>query len=56
MRTSITKSIECYPILINCLVIFWQRECFVHFSENIKCGNLKKYRVIYHNEGKRVTI
>ena len=32
------------------------REDLVNFSENIKCGNLKKNRAIYHNEEKRVTI
>ena len=33
-----------------------EREYFIHFPENIKCGNLKKNRVIYHNELKGVTI
>ena len=56
MRTYILKIAECYPFLINCSGIFWESEYFVHFSEGIKCGNLKKNRVIYHNEDKRVTI
>ena len=56
MRASIPKFSECYPFLINCLGVFWERGYFVHFSENIKCGDLEKNGVIFHNEGKRVTI
>ena len=37
-------------------VFFWEGWYFEFFTENIKCGNLKKNRVIYHNEEKRVTI
>ena len=44
------------PILINCSGVFWEREYLVQFSENIRCGNLKKNRVIDHNEEKRVSI
>ena len=36
--------------------MFRERGNFVHFSENIKYGNLKKNMVIYHKEGKKVTI
>ena len=35
--------------------VFWERDNFVHFSENIKYGDLKKNMVIYHEEGKRLT-
>ena len=33
-----------------------ERDNFVHFSENIKYGSLKKNMEIYHKKGKRVTI
>ena len=56
MRTSIPKIAECYVFLINCWGVFWEREYFVHLSEDIKCGHLKQNRGIYHNEEKRVTI
>ena len=32
------------------------RDNFVHFYGKIKYGNLKKNMVIYHKEGKRVTL
>ena len=56
MRTYIPKIAEYYPFLINYLGIFYERENFVQLSENRKCGNLKKNRLIYHNEEKGVTI
>ena len=37
-----SKLVECYQFLINCLVFLGERGYFVHFSENIKCGHLKK--------------
>ena len=36
--------------------MFRERDNFVRFSENIKYVHLKKNMVIYHKEGKRVTI
>ena len=56
MKTSIPKIAECYRFLIIFQVIFKERDNFVHFSENIKYSNLNKNMVIYHKEGKRVTI
>ena len=31
-----------------------ERDNFVHFTENIKYGNLKKNMAIYHKEGEKV--
>ena len=42
--------------MFTCSDFLWEREYFVHFSENIKCGNLNKNRLIYHIKEKRVTI
>ena len=36
--------------------MFRERDNFEQLSENVKYGHLKKYMVIYHKEGKRVTI
>ena len=49
MRTSIPK-------IADFLDIFGGKKNIGNTSENIKCGNLKKKRVIYHNEEKRVPI
>ena len=56
MITSIPKIAECYPFLINCSGVFGGKKNIGNASKNIKCGNLMKNRVIYHNEEKRVTI
>ena len=56
MRTSIPKIAECYPFLINCSGAVGGKKDIKNTSENIKCGNLIKNKVIYHNEEKRVTI
>ena len=50
IRTSIPKIAECYTFLIHCLGIFGGNINIENTSENIKCGNLKGNRVIYHNE------
>ena len=42
MRTSILKIAECYPFLKNCSGFFEEGETFVHFSDDMKCGDLKK--------------
>ena len=49
MRTSIPK-------IADFLDIFGGKKNIGNTSENIKCGNLNKKRVIYHNEEKRVPI
>ena len=52
MRTSIPNFSECYQFLIHCSGIFGGKRNIENTPENIKCGNLKKNRVIYHNEEK----
>ena len=49
MRNLIPNFSECYKFLIKCSGFFGKGN-ISFFSENIKCGNLKKNRVIYHNE------
>ena len=44
------------PVFVKLFRFFWEREKFVHFSENVKYGHLKKKNVIHYNEEKRVTI
>ena len=56
MITSIPKIAECYPFLIHCSDTLGGKRNIGNTSENIKCGNLMKNRVIYHNEEKTVTI
>ena len=56
MRTSIPKIAEFYPFLCIVQICFEGGDNFVHLSENIKYGNLRKNTIIYHKEGKRVTI
>ena len=52
IRTSIPKIAECYTFLIHCWGIFGGKINIKSISENIKCGNLKGNRIIYHNEKK----
>ena len=44
------------PVFDKLFECFWGKEIIYTFSENIKCGHLKKNWVIYHSEGKRLTI
>ena len=56
MRASIPKIAECYPFLIHCSGTLGGNRNIGNTSKNIKYDNIMKNRVIYHNEGKRVTI
>ena len=51
-----SKIFRMLPVLIYCSGIFGGKRNIGSTSENIKCGNLKKNRVIYHNEEKRLMI
>ena len=44
------------PVFDQLFGFCWERHNSVKFSENIKCGNLNKNRVIYHNDKKRIIV
>ena len=52
IRTYIPKIAGCYTFLIHGSVIFGGKINIGNSSEDIKCGNLKNNRVIYHNKEK----
>ena len=56
MRTSIPGIAECYPFFSIVLIFYWERVNFVHVSEIINYGKIKKNMVIYQKEKKRATI
>ena len=56
MRNYIPKIAEYYTFWIHCSGIFGRKINTKNSSEEIKCGNLEKNGVIYHNEEKMVMI
>ena len=52
MRTYVPKIAECYPFLIQCSGTLGLNRNIGNTSEHIKCGNLIRKMVIYHNEKK----
>ena len=47
MRTSIPGIAECYPFFSTVLIFYWERVHFVHVSEIINYGKIKKNMVIW---------
>ena len=51
-----SKNCRMLPVFDKLLGYFWGERKFCTIYEDISCGNLKKKKVIYHNEGERIII